>query len=89
MAGGGRQVGRVDGFNHALAMVQAGLGVALLPTFIEPMHQDIEPVTPTLPELTTPLWVLTHRDLCNAMRIRVLMQALAAALGRQLDSLDH
>lgn len=80
---------RVDGFDHALAMVRAGLGLALLPTFVEPMHQDIEPVTPTLPELTTPLWVLTHRDLCNAMRIRVLMQALAAALGRQLDSLDH
>lgn len=80
---------RVDGFDHALSMVRAGLGMALLPTFVELMHPDIEPLTPELPMLSTPLWILTHRDLRNAMRIRVLMQTIGPALTHRLALLPR
>lgn len=75
---------RVDSFGHALTMVRAGLGLAVLPTFLERTCPDLQPLTDTIDELATPLWVLTHRELRHTMRIQVLMQAIGPALSRAL-----
>lgn len=75
---------RVDGFGHALTMVRAGLGIAMLPTFLERTCPELQPLTDPIAELTTPLWVLTHRELRHTMRIKVLMQAIGPALSRVL-----
>ncbi len=77
---------RVDGFSHALTMVRAGLGIALLPTFVERTCPDLQPLTDTIAELETPLWVLTHRELRHTMRIKVLMQAIGPALSHMLEA---
>ena len=77
---------RVDGFDPALAMVQAGLGIALLPTFVAHSCPDIEPLSPEIRALRTPLWMITHKDLRDTMRIKVLMQAVGPALAHALKA---
>ena len=80
---------RVDGFEHALAMLRANLGIALLPTFLENTCPDIERLSNTIDGLRTPLWLITHQDLRNTMRIKVLMQAVGPALAHALKPAAH
>lgn len=59
--------------------VDAGAGVAIVPCALgegRPNWRRIKLV----PEGTTPLWVLCHRDLRNAARVRVVREELAAAI---------
>lgn len=76
---------RVDGFDHALAMLRCGLGIALLPSFLEHSCAELVPITPPIRELRTPLWLITHQALRNAMRIQVVMQAIGPALAHALQ----
>ncbi len=73
---------RVDGFDHALAMLRAGLGMALLPEFLEHTCPDLLPLSEPIAALRTPLWLITHKELKQTMRIKVLMQAVGPALSR-------
>ncbi|NJN00789.1 MAG: LysR family transcriptional regulator [Aquincola sp.] len=77
---------RVDNFSHALVMVQAGVGIALLPTFVEATCPQLQPLSETIAALRTPLWLVTHQELRQAARIKVLMQAIGPALEHVLDS---
>ncbi len=77
---------RVDSFSHALKMVQAGLGIALLPAFLESDNPQLLPLTGTIDELDTPLWLLTHPELKNMMRIKVLMRAFGPALAHAVQA---
>jgi DNA-binding transcriptional LysR family regulator len=77
---------RADGFDQALAMVRAGLGMALLPTFAASSCPDIEPLSPEIRALRTPLWLITHKDLRGTMRVKVLMQAVGPALAHALKA---
>lgn len=77
---------RVDGFDPALALVRAGLGIALLPTFVASSCADIEPLSANIRALRTPLWMITHKDLRDTMRIKVLMQAVGPALAHALKA---
>lgn len=76
---------RVDGFDHALAMLRAGLGIALLPTFLENTFPELHALSLPIPELRTPLWMITHKDLRDTMRIKVLMQTVGPALVRAVQ----
>ncbi len=71
---------RVDAFDHALAMVRAGLGIALLPDFVRHACPDLQPVSENIAELRTPLWLITHKELRDTMRIKVVMQAIGPAI---------
>jgi DNA-binding transcriptional LysR family regulator len=71
---------RVDDFNNALAMVRAGLGIALLPTFVEPGAPELVPLTDVIAELNTPLWMITHPELKRAMRIQIMLRTFGPAL---------
>lgn len=75
---------RVDNFTHAAAMARAGLGIALLPTFIEDRLVDLQPLTAPIDALDTPLWLVTHAELRNASRIQVMLRAFGPALANQL-----
>ena len=75
---------RVDSFEHALAMLRGGLGMALLPAFLEPTCPELMPLTQAIPELRTPLWLITHKELRNTMRIKVVMQAIGPALAHAI-----
>ncbi len=75
---------RVDNFTHAAAMARAGLGIALLPTFIEDSLVDLQPLTEPIAALDTPLWLVTHAELRNVPRIQVMLRAFGPALANRL-----
>lgn len=77
---------RVDNFSHALRMVQAGLGIAVLPVFLEEMVPQLFPLTEPIAALETPLWLLTHPELKNTMRIKVLLRAFGPALAHAVQA---
>ncbi len=76
---------RVDIFNAVAAVLRTGLGVGILPTFMEPQHPELVPVSEVIPELSVPVWMLTHPDLRQTARVRAFMQhvgdGVAALLG--------
>ena len=77
---------RVDIFNAVAAVLRTGLGVGVLPTFMEPQHPELMPVSEVIPELSVPVWMLTHPDLRHTARVRAFMQhvgdSVAVLLGR-------
>ena len=77
---------RVDIFNAMVAMIRTGVGVGVLPTFMQASHPDIVPVSEPIAELSVPVWMLTHPDLRETARVRAFMQhvgdAVAALLKR-------
>lgn len=77
---------RVDNFSIALQMVRAGLGIALLPAFVEEQFPGLLPLTAPIGELQTPLWLITHPELKNTMRIKVLMRAFGPALAHAVQA---
>ena len=68
----------------ALAMVRAGLGMCLLPTFLERTCPELQPLSKPIKALRTPMWLLTHQELRQTMRIKVLMQAFGPALANAI-----
>ncbi|CAM5791922.1 LysR family transcriptional regulator [Rhizobacter fulvus] len=80
---------RVDNFSHAATMVRAGIGIALLPAFVEASMPELQPLTGTIDELDTPLWLITHPELRNAARIQVLMRAFGPALANAVDAIQR
>ena len=75
---------RVDIFNAAAAMLRTGVGVALLPTFMAERHPELLPVSDVIPELSVPVWMLTHPDLRETARVRAFMQHVGDALAARL-----
>ena len=80
---------RADNFTHAAALAQAGLGVALLPTFIEVSAGNLQPLTVAIPELETPLWLITHPELRHTARVQVMMRAIGPAVANALRRADR
>lgn len=80
---------RADNFTHAAALAQAGLGVALLPTFIEGSAGHLQPLTEAIPELETPLWLITHPELRHTARVQVMMRAIGPAVANALRRADR
>jgi DNA-binding transcriptional LysR family regulator len=79
---------RVDIFNAAAAMLRTGVGVGILPTFMQRSHPDLVPVSDPIPELTVPVWMLTHPDLRQTARVRAFMQDVGDALAQRLREGD-
>lgn len=75
---------RVDIFNATAAMLRTGIGVGLLPTFMEAGNPELVPVSDPIPELAAPVWMLTHPDLRQTARVRAFMQHVGDALSEQL-----
>jgi DNA-binding transcriptional LysR family regulator len=75
---------RVDIFNAAAAMLRTGIGVGLLPTFMQDAHPDLVPVSDPIPELSVPVWMLTHPDLRETARVRAFMGHVGDAIAQRL-----
>ncbi len=75
---------RVDIFNAKAAMLRTGIGVGILPTFMQENHPELVAVSDTIPELAAPVWMLTHPDLRKTARIRAFMQFVGDALAQRL-----
>lgn len=59
--------------------VDADLGVAILPCVLGDARQDWRRVR-SLPDVTAPLWILSHKDLRATARVRALRDTVAAAV---------
>jgi DNA-binding transcriptional LysR family regulator len=79
-----RIVFRVDIFQSVLAMTRTGLGLGLLPHFVEAAEPGLLRVSEPIPALRTPLWLLTHPDLRGVARLQAFTRHLAAAITPQL-----
>jgi DNA-binding transcriptional LysR family regulator len=75
---------RVDIFNAKAAMLHTGIGVAVLPTFMEDKHPELVAVSEPIPELAQPVWMLTYPDLRQTARVRSFMQFVGDALVQRL-----
>ena len=75
---------RVDIFNATAAMLRTGIGVGVLPTFMEASHPELVAVSDPIPELAAPIWMLTHPDLRQTARVRAFIQHVGDALTERL-----
>lgn len=75
---------RVDIFNAKAAMLRTGVGVGVLPTFMEAKHPELVAVSEPIPELAQPVWMLTHPDLRQTARVRAFVQFVGDALMQRL-----
>jgi len=80
---------RVDIFNAMAAMLRTGVGVGVLPTFMEARHPELVAVSDILPELAVPVWMLTHPDLRQTARVRAFMQHVGDAVALRLAQPDR
>lgn len=58
--------------------------VGVLPTFMEARHPELLPVSDPIPEMTAPVWMLTHPDLRMTARVRAFMHDVGDALTARL-----
>lgn len=79
---------RVDIFNAAAAMLRTGVGIGILPSFMAARHPELMPVSEVIPDLSVPVWMLTHPDLRQTARVRVFMSFVGDALARRLAADD-
>lgn len=75
---------RVDIFNAMAAMLRTGIGVGILPSFMEARHPELIAVSDPIPELEVPVWMLTHPDLRETARVRAFLQHVGDALAERL-----
>ncbi|WP_162911095.1 LysR family transcriptional regulator [Azohydromonas sediminis] len=82
---------RVDIFNAMAAMLRTGVGISVLPTFMAARHPELVPVSDPIPELSVPVWMLTHPDLRQTARVRAFMQHVGDAVAARLATVppDH
>ncbi len=79
---------RVDIFNAVAAMLHTGVAVGILPTFVGQRHPDLVAVSEIIPDLSVPVWMLTHPDLRQTARVRAFMQHVGDAVAARLAQPD-
>lgn len=79
---------RADSLVSMRELCAAGAGLAALPCYLGDTDSRLVRARPPIPEMTTALWVLTHPDLARTARVRLFMDHVAAALGRQRPLLE-
>jgi DNA-binding transcriptional LysR family regulator len=58
---------------------KAGLGVGILPAFAADREPDLVCLLPPRKVLSTKLWLVVHHDLAQVVRVRAVMDFLAAS----------
>ncbi len=89
IAAGRPFVFRANDLTSLLAATRAGIGIAAIPHFLG----RPEPALVTIPTPVAPdpreLWLLVHRDLRRAARVRAVMDALIGIAAAERALLDH
>ena len=63
---------------------KAGMGLALLPTYLGGGEAGLAPVMPPLADLRTELWLVTHRSLKDTARVRAFMEIVGDGVKKRL-----
>jgi len=75
---------RANSFGSIRQACIEGLGLAMLPSFMGDATPALQAVGDPVPECATELWLLTHPDLRETTRVKVVYQLLQAELGNVL-----
>jgi DNA-binding transcriptional LysR family regulator len=78
---------RCDTVAAQIAAVRNGIGLFLAPHYLVPRNGSIVRLLPSEIDLKFDIWVLTHRDLVNAVRIRTLLDFLYEHFRKDRDFL--
>ncbi|HRK24156.1 MAG TPA: LysR family transcriptional regulator [Beijerinckiaceae bacterium] len=73
----------VNAVSSMARLAQAGAGVAMLPCFVGDRQDSLRRIAEPVKDATSTLWLLTHSDLKNAVRIRAFLDFVGAELIRQ------
>ncbi len=68
---------RVNTVLGMYAVAQAGVGIALLPTYLVATGSNLEQIGPLVDEMRADLWLLTHPDLRQTARVRAVLDFFA------------
>ncbi len=79
---------RADSFVALSHAVEAGLGIAALPCCLADRMTTLKRIHGPVAELSTGLWLLTHKDLGDAARMRAFMDHLHDALSLERACLE-
>jgi len=71
--------------NCMLQLIREGLGFGFLPTDTAGLFDDLVCVLPEIFDPLIPIWLVSHRELHNSRRIRVVFDLLAEELATQAD----
>lgn len=75
---------RTSSFGCIHQACRAGLGLAVLPCFIGDGSADLQRLGDSLPDCAAELWLLTHPDLRETTRVKVVFQLLQAELSAMM-----
>ncbi len=75
---------RANSFGSIRQACMEGLGLAMLPSFMGDATPALQAVGDPVPECATELWLLTHPDLRETTRVKVVFQLLQAELSKML-----
>ncbi|MDK2125963.1 LysR family transcriptional regulator [Parachitinimonas caeni] len=78
---------RINSFGGIRDACSAGLGLAVLPCFLAEAEAGLQRVGAPLPDCMSELWLLTHPDLRDTLRVKVIYQLLLQALLQKRDIL--
>lgn len=67
--------------------IRAGTGRGVLPCYVGDGHPLLERLTPPIPELAAEYWIIVHRDLRRAPRVRAVIDWMKALFAEQRDVL--
>jgi DNA-binding transcriptional LysR family regulator len=71
---------RVNSLLGAYQLARAGLGCALIPTYLGDDDPRLFRAAGPYPEMASAIWILTHPDLRRVARVKVFMDFVSAAL---------
>lgn len=75
---------RVDSMLGMQTAARHGPAITVLPCYLGDADNQLIRLTEAIPELTTPLWILTHPDLRRVARIRAFLDEISERLRESL-----
>ena len=79
---------RATGIINQLTGAKEGLGVALLPIYLAGAEPGLVRVLGPIRDLTTELWIVTHRSLKDTARVRAFMEQVGDGVKRRIAELS-
>ena len=70
-----------------LEAIRAGTGRGVLPCYVGDGHPLLERLMPPIPEIAAEYWIIVHRDLRRAARVRAVIDWMKALFDEQRDVL--
>jgi DNA-binding transcriptional LysR family regulator len=74
---------RLKSINAQLAAVEAGLGIALLPSFMAASREHLTPILPATTTLTRNLWLSMHEDMRHVRRATAVWEWIKRVVADQ------